>query len=388
MSSSVSTPESFIESFPATPVKIEGQPNYDSLTALREVLKQNAASITTERGGGLHGYLGIILSDAMYATIAPANPFLLPVAPANTPAIAAGATAAIISEAVRVHTEELRQWREYTNLTAALRLQLVKSIEPVYLRSQLNRHVGFANRTPRQLLEYLFLTYGKLTPQRLSENHQAMTKPWNPNMPFEDLIDQIEVATDMATEGNQAYTDAQVLNIAYTQVYNTGLYFDECKTWNAKPVADKTWENFKLHFLEAQTELRTQQQATSGRHGFGNWAEEDKENETAIAITKLAEATIQDQGAFSALAEANTNLSKQLEEAIKFITAFQAKEGQGKENKTPRIKHTPNTNYCWSHGYRVGKEHTSTTCKFPKEGHKKEATRANQLGGSTAGEGT
>jgi hypothetical protein len=387
MSSTVSTPEAFIESFPATPVKIEGQPNYDSLSALREVLKQNAASVSTDRGGGQHGYLGIILSDAMYATIAPNDAFVRPAAPANTPTIPAGGTAAAIAEAVRLHADELRQWREYVNLTAALRLQLVKCIEPVYLRSQLNRHVGYANSTPRQLLEYLFLTYGKLTPQRLSENHEAMTKPWSPNMPFEDLIDQIEVAMDMATEGNQGYSAAQVLNVAYTQVYNTGLYFDECKIWNAKPVADKTWENFKIHFLEAQTELRTQQQATSGRHGYGNWAEENKENETAAAIAKLAEATIQDQGAFCALAEANTNLSKQLEEAIKCITSFTAKQGQGKENADKR-KHTPNTNYCWSHGFRVGKDHTSTTCKFPKEGHKKEATITSMLGGSTAGEGT
>ena len=40
------------------------------------------------------------------------------------------------------------------------------------------------------------------------------------------------------------------------------------------------------------------------------------------------------------------------------------------------------TGYCWSHGYRVSRNHTSTTCKFPKEGHQVAATRANTMGGS------
>jgi hypothetical protein len=37
--------------------------------------------------------------------------------------------------------------------------------------------------------------------------------------------------------------------------------------------------------------------------------------------------------------------------------------------------------YCWSHGYRVTRNHTSATCKTPKEGHQAGATRAITLGG-------
>ena len=40
-----------------------------------------------------------------------------------------------------------------------------------------------------------------------------------------------------------------------------------------------------------------------------------------------------------------------------------------------------NNDHCWSHGFDVGNGHTSATCKNPKEGHRREATVTNQLGG-------
>ena len=42
--------------------------------------------------------------------------------------------------------------------------------------------------------------------------------------------------------------------------------------------------------------------------------------------------------------------------------------------------------YCWTHGYRVSKlNHTSVNCRWKDDGHKDEATRNNNLGGSQYG---
>jgi hypothetical protein len=97
-------------------------------------------------------------------------------------------------------------------------------------------------------------------PQTLIHTQTNMQKPWDPNTPFETLIEQLEDAMEVTDAATQAYTDAQVLTLAYTLVYNTGLYFDECKTWNAKPSTKTIWDTFKTFFLNAQTELRLQQQ--------------------------------------------------------------------------------------------------------------------------------
>ena len=45
------------------------------------------------------------------------------------------------------------------------------------------------------------------------------------------------------------------------------------------------------------------------------------------------------------------------------------------------------TGYCWSHGYMVGKTHTSELLINKKGGHKDKATRANIKGGQTINSG-
>jgi hypothetical protein len=44
-------------------------------------------------------------------------------------------------------------------------------------------------------------------------------------------------------------------------------------------------------------------------------------------------------------------------------------------------------NYCWTHGHKVSKAHTSATCLFPAAGHWKDATLANTYGGSEKDKG-
>ena len=39
--------------------------------------------------------------------------------------------------------------------------------------------------------------------------------------------------------------------------------------------------------------------------------------------------------------------------------------------------------YCWTHGYQVHENHSSSTCKHKANGHKDCATRANTMHGST-----
>ena len=46
---------------------------------------------------------------------------------------------------------------------------------------------------------------------------------------------------------------------------------------------------------------------------------------------------------------------------------------------------TSNNNYCYTHGYQIGNNHTSATCKNPGPNHNVNATAANTMGGSTRG---
>jgi hypothetical protein len=46
---------------------------------------------------------------------------------------------------------------------------------------------------------------------------------------------------------------------------------------------------------------------------------------------------------------------------------------------------TNNDNYCWSHGYQVGLNHTSDNCTKKAPGHKDHAIKTNIMGGYTWG---
>ena len=81
--SSVPSVEDFTNDFPTQLTPIVGELTYTTLKTIKDQLKANASSIPTTLGGGNHGYLGLILSPATYATISPTAL----IEPANTSAI-------------------------------------------------------------------------------------------------------------------------------------------------------------------------------------------------------------------------------------------------------------------------------------------------------------
>jgi hypothetical protein len=96
----------------------------------------------------------------------------------------------------------------------------------------------------------------------------------------------------------------------------------------------------------------------------------------------LATATAVDRGIVATLTDANYHLAKQLEEsdhALKEIRDLLMKECNDRATHKPFVYSLDN--YCWTHGYKIAKKHTSVNCRFPKNGHKREAIKINTMGG-------
>ena len=60
--------------------KIHGEPTYESLKTLKNELKSNATTVTTDLAGGDSGHLGIVLTDAELAVLT-AVPYVRPAHP-------------------------------------------------------------------------------------------------------------------------------------------------------------------------------------------------------------------------------------------------------------------------------------------------------------------
>ena len=268
--SSVPTAQELIDAFPETPSPHTGAPTYLSLKSLRDTLKANASSVKT-LGGGVHGHLGVILPHATYnaivaPTVAGTNSFIDPPFPGATPNIPANLTAHSASLRRDRWNANMKTWQLNKNINDALRKQIIASVGEIYIRPLKHQHTAYPNSRAQDMLEYLFDNYGIITAQDLQQNNNKFYEQFDSSEPFETLVARIEDCLEFANDGNQPFSDTQVLNNAYNLIFNCGLYFDECKTWNQKAIADKTWANFKTHFLEAQRLQRLQR--TANQQGY------------------------------------------------------------------------------------------------------------------------
>jgi hypothetical protein len=106
---------------------------------------------------------------------------------------------------------------------------------------------------------------------------------------------------------------------------------------------------------------------------------------TIGALANLATPPAADRGVVAALTLANSRLVKQLEETSSELRESKAMVHQERRDKRgPRNVNATTNNYFWTHGYKVGKTHTSLSCNTRTPDHKTEATLADNMGGSQA----
>jgi hypothetical protein len=110
-------------------------------------------------------------------------------------------------------------------------------------------------------------------------------------------------------------------NVAYTILFNTGLFLDACRTWQVRPEAQKSWTNFKIHFAVARREFRLMSQTAqqSGFHNTNMMILDHYYQGTSDAIAQLAVATASDRGNVSILSTTNAKLILQLETSQAYV---------------------------------------------------------------------
>jgi hypothetical protein len=129
--------------------------------------------------------------------------------------------------------------------------------------------------------------------------------------------------------GGQPYGEAMIVNVAYTLVFNTGLYPDACRAWQSRAIAAKTWAQFKIDFAAAYREFRRANKIAqqSGFHSASMMIEQSRDesmNETSLTFAQLATATASDRGTVATLTTTNDKLATQLEAAHALIAQLKS----------------------------------------------------------------
>jgi hypothetical protein len=140
--------------------------------------------------------------------------------------IVAGMTAVHISETAWLHIAATRVYHTYRNVYQAFKKMIIDVFEDPYLNALSDDIVCYVNCTSLQLLYHLLTYYAMLSPTELRQNYERLKTPYDPNESIDNLFQQIQDAQAFATAGGQPYGDAMIANVAFTLVFNTGLFPD------------------------------------------------------------------------------------------------------------------------------------------------------------------
>jgi hypothetical protein len=416
--------------------KIHGEPTSGSLYKLRNELKANAQSVSTNLSDGTHGHLALVLSAHNYSLLT-AEPFIRPVHPGALD-IPAGTTAPMSAVLKEAHHEQLRLFREVQGVEKAMIQQIVRAVDAPYLIALRDRNSNSLTGTVYEILDHLQQVYGRVSPQMLEDREtelKAMT--YNPKTPIDTVFNAVDDLADFASLGMQPLTEGQIIAKAYIIINNTRRFKLPINEWNRKPAADKNWNSFKTHFRQAHREFRETTDVTieeseleSNQANFVQRVIEGLRAADADETENDPSANLMQEMANSATRSEATQqqLATQLREVTQTLANLQAQvqqqppqyqpvqppqfqypppqyqqgyqngyphqyqhqgrgrfgyqgRGRGRRGRGRGAYRARNTTmYCWTHG-ACG--HTSNTCMYKTTGHQDTATFQNTQGGST-----
>jgi hypothetical protein len=201
--------------------------------------------------------------------------------------------------------------------------------------------------------------------------------------------------------------EAQYVNIAFLLILNTGAIPDACRDWQRRTPMNQTWADFRREFSRAQREQKIISSTASGAGYHTANVAEHYEHTPAPAdtdffttIANLATVTSADRETVATLKRAIATLTDKLkakdiwansqETEVRRLLGVKGNTRPASAASTPttyvrKSYKTNNDNYCWSHGYQVGINHTSDNCTKKAPCHKDNAIKTNIMGGDTWG---
>ena len=208
-------------------------------------------------------------------------------------------------------------------------------------------------------------------------------------------IIMLEDAQKKAKRADMPIADVELVMMASAAVLAAQHFPREVDDWEGLPAASRTWTAWKTAFRLAHLKRQRQILASGGgeplggAHGVTPAPFMPDMDRLGSALDNLALAATNDKTVLDQLTAANLALTGTIATLTAAIKKLADKASAGTAG-TPRTPGTPGKgvrnphrgNYCWTHGHRVSKEHTSATCFNKAPGHKDDATLANTMGGS------
>jgi hypothetical protein len=204
--------------------------------------------------------------------------------------------------------------------------------------------------------------------------------------------------------------DVQLLAIASTAVLASDHFPHTTDAWEALPVVSKTWTAWKATYSKAHIVRKCRLLASGGTEPMGGAHAITAHTPALLTLStymqldgyldNLANAATQEKTTLAKLVASNVSLAASVAtlttNLANFTTAY-ALLANGTNAPMPPAStcggHPRGSGvyavggYCWTHGYQVHKNHSSSTYKHKADGHKDCTTQANTMHGSTTNKG-
>jgi hypothetical protein len=375
----------------------DGPPGYEEITRLTQQVRANVSSIDSDLGGGDHGYLGLVMTDAAYAVIAPGTPFVATALPILD---ATANTGAQIAHAQQEYNKAKEVYDTTRRVKRSILQQIMTAVSEEYLIGMVDIGTGLLTGEIPDILDQLQDLYATVTPQQLeAAKIELVATNYDHDKSITKLFQSFNDHQLYAMAGKNPYTPQQLINMATITITRANIFQSDIREWNDQAEAAKTWPLFQTHFHDAQKAIKKSQPDVPtdslGFHEQANAAQRAIEAEQQAA-EQFAEAQmaaqIQQNVAMAAQMEAVTTALTNLENRGGRNRRVNNREGRGGRNEQRNDRtgrggrneqgnnQTPRSKYCWTHG-NCG--HSGNECNRKAPGHLNDATYANMQGGCT-----
>ena len=109
------------------------------------------------------------------------------------------------------------------------------------------------------MISHLYDTYTCITPNALKENDKQLHQTYDPSLPLDTLVDQVEDAVDFAAAGKYPCTTKHIVTAGHDLIHDTGTCDAYCKDWRSLKPIEQNWDNFKRFFSKANHDVSKSQ---------------------------------------------------------------------------------------------------------------------------------
>ena len=383
-------------------VPFAGNPTDDDLTAIREVLTPLLLGIPYD-ADGRHNLVGLIAQRDKYKAkysvffARPKRPLLY------DDTIDAAATPVVRTRAEAIHTAKLADYAAFEAAERAVVKFIRTAVDETWYKDLKDSESFYNAVTAADLIDHLDKNCGGLHAIDLVNLPTEMLAYYAAAEGIPEYINMLEDAQRKAQRAAMPIADVQLVAIASTAVLGSQQYPRATEDWEALATSAKTWTAWKKAYRAAHIARKRQLLASGtsepfgGAHAASTLPPEGTLDRLDGYLDNLANAATQEKSTFAQLVANNASLTTSFEALAAAYASLAGRPAPAatappappttRAPRTARAVNYATNGYCWSHGYKVGKTHSSITCNAKADGHQAGATRANIMGGSTLNKG-